>query len=399
MFITENTMAGLSSNYTVEAAEGYSGGIGCQIAALEATQTDFSFLTAFVQSDAREIGMVREGAGFEEIHAMLEGAVADAWQKLKDWIKKIWEKIKGIFKAFIARLEDFMGKNGYAYYEKYRKILFDGTPIKDLKAKYSEVNDTALSKLLTGVEMGGFFGDVGMNGITEHITDDTDQTEIVDKFLSKLLDESTDRKSFKKDFHDKCFKSEVNEDLETGNIPTYVKYISDKKSIIEKFEKQRNAIDKGMQQISRDFDKLADKAADKVAKGAKSSDNVIDTKGMHTGFLAGKAGKDNQTVIKSDKDDNGQPVDTKTSQDAISKARRAISGLQTALTTYNSASMEAGKFAIAQSRRIAAVIVAYKMRHKNEGFSGVEMSDELYTIIGEAAEYEALSAMDDLATV
>ena len=398
MFITENTMAGLSGNYTVEAAEGYSGGIGCQIAALEATQTDFSFLTAFVQSDAREIGMVREGAGFEEIHAMLEGAVADAWQKLKEWVKKIWEKIKGIFKAFIARLEDFMGKNGYAYYEKYRKILFDGTPIKDLKAKYSKVDDTALSDLLTGLDMSKVLPNA-LNERTVIVNDDKDQSELVDEYLGKMLDESTDRKSFKKDFHDKCFESEVNEDLETGNIPTYVKYISDKKSIIEKFEKQRNAIDKGMQQISRDFDKLADKAADKVANGSKSSANVIDTKGMHTGFATGKSGKNNQTVIKTDKDDNGQPVDTMTSQDAISKARRAISGLQTALTTYNSASMEAGKFAIAQSRRIAAVIVAYKMRHKNEGFSGVEMSDELYTIIGEAAEYEALSAMDDLATV
>ena len=58
--------------------------------------------------------------------------------------------------------------------------------------------------------------------------------------------------------------------------------------------------------------------------------------------------------------------------------------------------MEAGKFAIAQSRRLASVIVAYKLRHKNEAFSDIEMSDELYTIIGEAAEYEALSAMDDL---
>ena len=62
MCITENTIAGVSGNYTVEAAEGYSGGIGCQFAALEAAQTDFSFLTAFVQSDAREIGMIREGA-------------------------------------------------------------------------------------------------------------------------------------------------------------------------------------------------------------------------------------------------------------------------------------------------------------------------------------------------
>ena len=281
MFITENTMAGLSSNYTVEAAEGYPGGIGCQIAALEAAQTDFSFLTAFVQSDAREIGMVREGAGNEEMYSMLEGAISDAWDKLKEWVKKIWEKIKGIFKSFIARLEDFMGKNGYAYYEKYRKILFDGTPIKDLKAKYSKVDDTALSDLLTGLDMSKVLPDA-LNERTVIVNDDKDQSELVDEYLGKMLDESTDRKSFKKDFHDKCFESEINEDLETGNIPTYVKYISDKKSIIEKFEKQRNAIDKGMQQISRDFDTLADKAADKVAKCAKSSDNVIDTTGMHT---------------------------------------------------------------------------------------------------------------------
>ena len=385
MFITENSMASLSGNYTVEAAEGYPGGIGCQIAALEAAQTDFSFLTAFVQSDAREIGMVREGAGNEEMYSMLEGAISDAWDKLKEWIKKIWEKIKGIFKSFIARLEDFMGKNGYAYYEKYRKILFDGTPIKDLKAKYSKVDDTALSKLLTGLKMGEVLPDAlddSSTGVVK-VNDDKDQSEIVDEFLSKLLDESTDKKSFKKDFHDKCFESEVNEDLETGSIPTYVKYISDKKSIIEKFEKQRDLIDKGLKKISNDIDKMALHAIDdKVKNKANTSDDGI---------------ADGDTYVGFDSNNKPKKVYKKANQSRIARAQRRVSAVQSAITTYNSASMEAGKFAIAQSRRLAAVIVAYKMRHKNEGFSGVEMSDELYTIIGEAAEYEAFDGMSDMA--
>lgn len=386
MFITENTMAGLSSNYTVEAAEGYSGGIGCQIAALEAAQTDFSFLTAFVESDAREIGMVREGAGVEEMHAMLEGAISDAWNKLKEWVKKIWEKIKGIFKAFIARLEDFMGKNGYAYYEKYRNILHDGTPIKDLKAKYSKVNDKQLNDLLTGLDMFKVLPDALSDKLVE-VNDDKDQSEIVDEYLGKMLGESTDKKSFKKDFHDKCFETESTEDLESGKIPEYVKYISDKKSIIEKFEKQRDLIDKSFKKISSSIDKMASKALDDKVKNNADSDiegAVINKKDYYTGF-----GKDNTSAKKY----------SVATQSRLARAQRRVSAVQSALTSYNSASMEAGKFAISQSRRLAAVIVAYKMRHKNEAFSGVEMSDELYTIIGEAAEYEALSAMDDLATV
>ena len=385
MFITENTMAGLSGNYTVEAAEGYSGGIGCQIAALEAAQTDFSFLTAFVQSDAREIGMVREGAGVEEMHAMLEGAVSDAWNKLKEWVKKIWEKIKGIFKAFIARLEDFMGKNGYAYFEKYKKVLYDGTPIKDLKAKYSKVDDAALSKLLTGLDMSKVLPDALSNKLDE-VNDDKDQSELVDEYLGKMFGESTDKKSFKKDFHDKCFETESTEDLETGKISEYVKYISDKKSIIEKFEKQRDLIDKGLKKISSDIDKMASKTLDDKIKTKLDKDEpgVADIKDYYSGF-----GKDNKPA----------KVHKLTNQDSVARGQRCVSAVQSALTSYNSASMEAGKFAIAQSRRLAAVIVAYKMRNKNEAFSGVEMSDELYTIIGEAAEYEALSAMDDLATV
>ena len=384
MFITENTMAGLSSNYTVEAAEGYSGGVGCQIAALEAAQTDFSFLTAFVQSDAREIGMVREGAGVEEMHAMLEGAISDAWNKLKEWVKKIWEKIKGIFKAFIARLEDFMGKNGYAYFEKYRKVLYDGTPIKDLKAKYSKVDDKELEKLLIGRELENVLPDA-FDDKAVVVNDDKDQSELVDEYLEKMLSESTDKKSFKKDFHDKCFDTESTEDLESGKIQEYVKYISDKKSIIEKFEKQRDNIDKGLKKISSSIDKMASKALDdKVKNKSNTSDEGVYSTTDYVGF-----GKDN----KPDK------AYKNTSQSKIARAQRRASAVQSALTSYNSAAMEAGKFAIAQSRRLAAVIVSYKMRHKNEGFSGVEMSDELYTIIGEAAEYEALSAMDDLATV
>ena len=384
MFITENTMAGLSSNYTVEAAEGYSGGIGCQIAALEAAQTDFSFLTAFVQSDAREIGMVREGAGVEEMHAMLEGAISDAWNKLKEWVKKIWEKIKGIFKAFIARLEDFMGKNGYAYFEKYRKVLYDGTPIKDLKAKYSKVDDKELEKLLIGRELENVLPDA-FDDKTVVVNDDKDQSELVDEYLEKMLNESTDKKSFKKDFHDKCFDTESTEDLESGKIQEYVKYISDKKSIIEKFEKQRDNIDKGLKKISSSIDKMASKALDdKVKNKSNTSDEGFYSTTDYVGF-----GKDN----KPDK------AYKNASQSRIARAQRRASAVQSALTSYNSAAMEAGKFAIAQSRRLAAVIVSYKMRHKNEAFSGVEMSNELYTIIGEAAEYEALSAMDDLATV
>ena len=384
MFITENTMAGLSSNYTVEAAEGYSGGIGCQIAALEAAQTDFSFLTAFVQSDAREIGMVREGAGVEEMHAMLEGAISDAWNKLKEWVKKIWEKIKGIFKAFIARLEDFMGKNGYAYFEKYRKVLYDGTPIKDLKAKYSKVDDKELEKLLIGRELENVLPDA-FDDKAVVVNDDKDQSELVDEYLEKMLGESTDKKSFKKDFHDKCFDTESTEDLESGKIQEYVKYISDKKSIIEKFEKQRDNIDKGLKKISSSIDKMASKALDdKVKNKSNTSDEGVYSTTDYVGF-----GKDN----KPDK------AYKNASQSRIARAQRRASAVQSALTSYNSAAMEAGKFAIAQSRRLAAVIVSYKMRHKNEAFSGVEMSDELYTIIGEAAEYEALSAMDDLATV
>ena len=384
MFITENTMAGLSGNYTVEAAEGYSGGIGCQFAALEAAQTDFSFLTAFVQSDAREIGMVREGAGDETIHTMLEGAISDAWNKLKEWIKKIWEKIKGIFKAFIARLEDFMGKNGYAYFEKYKKVLFDGTPIKDLKAKYNKVNDNQLTTLLTGRDLEKILPDA-FDDKTVVVNDDKDQSEIVDEYLGKMLGESTDKKSFKKDFHDKCFESESTEDLESGKIQEYVKYISDKKSIIEKFEKQRDTIDKSLNKISKGIDKMASNALDdKIKNKSNTEDEGVSNTTDYIGF-----GKDN-------KPDKAKKV---ASQSRISRAQRRVSAVQSALSSYNSAAMEAGKFAIAQSRRLAAVIVAYKMRHKNEGFAGIEMSDELYTIIGEAAEYEALSAMDDLAIV
>ena len=385
MFITENTMAGLNGNYTVEAAEGYSGGIGCQIAALEAAQTDFSFLTAFVQSDAREIGMVREGAGDEEVHTMLEGAIADAWNKLKEWVKKIWEKIKGIFKAFIARLEDFMGKNGYAYFEKYKKVLYDGTTLKDLKAKYSKPNDAELVKLLTGVNMGTVL-DSAFQGTV--VNDDKDQSDLVDEYLEKMLGESTDKKSFKKDFHDKCFDSESTEDLENGKIAEYVKYISDKKSIVDKFEKQRDLIDKGLNKISKDIDKLASKALDDKTKNKSNSS----AEGIAS------SNDDHQVGFDPLNKNKTQAATGTATQTEIAHAQRRVSAVQSALTSYNSAAMEAGKFAIAQSRRLAAVIVAYKMRHKNEAFADIEMSDELYTVIGEAAEFEAFDGMSDLAS-
>ena len=172
-----------------------------------------------------------------------------------------------------------------------------------------------------------------------------------------------------------------------------MKYISDKKSIIEKFEKQRDVIDKGLNKISKNLDKLSSEALKNKLNDKADSDEEGTTsrKNSQLGFSKSKkySGANNKIITISNKNST---VD----QSSIAYAQRRVSAVQSALSSYNSAAMEAGKFAIAQSRRLAGIIVAYKLRHKNEAFAGVEMSNELYTIIGEAAEYEAFSAMDDL---
>ena len=416
MFITESYGFGYSAP-NIEPNKDYVGIIGSEQMLIENAENTFNLFKAHCRVDAKEIGLVREGASDYEIQSFLEGALSDAWDKLKAFLKKIWEKIKAILKGYIARLEAFMGKNGYAFYEKYKKIIWNGVHLKDVKTKYRKVKDTELADALKGKSVETLdLGDL----IVEHKmlkeNPDYDSDDIKDSALKQINPRFNDFKNLKKDFMEEYFETEETEELEDGKIGEYIKYIMEKKSIVEKFEKLRDQEDKMLQKWDKFLQKAADESGKTMAKSG-GADNSIDSKPnviLKYGDAEGKGrmyGYDEydksvkansllNTHMKDAGDGHkigkttGKTTVTTASQKLVTAAQTALSCASNVVTTYNSVCMEAGKFAISQSRRIAAIIVAYRSRHKNEA-ADFEESDIFYQVIGEAAEWEAMSDMDD----
>lgn len=373
MFIGENTLFGTAPTVHVEADTNYDGGIGCQVAMVESYQNEFEFLKAAVLADVKECAMISESASDEDIAAMQEGVLSSVWNKLKELVKKIIAKVKGIFKGFIARLEAFMGKNGYAFFEKYKKVLYDGTDISKLKFKYCEPKEK--------FSPDGKFKGIDLMPVVGSMGDDDDATDIEEKFLDSISGGiCKDAKTVAKDLKDHYFDSETQTDAKSSDIGKYCQYIMDKTSVVTSLEKVQRKEESEMNKWVAEIDKAANNQASNIADDAagKDTSNPKDMSFRHNGNGAKAFGQANTA-----------------SQKIVTKYQRAVGAASRALNSYNSAAMSVAKFGVAQSRRVAAIIVAYKSRHNGSKHESAYL-DLYLDAVGEAAEINTLTELESL---
>lgn len=407
MFITESSLSVLGSSRSPEPDTRYSGVAGCELAIMENEINNYSLFKMHVASDAHEIGMIREGASSDEIHYFIEGALSDLWDKIKEFIKKIWAKLKAILTGFIARLEAFMGKNGYEFYKKYEKILHNGVHLKDVKTKYrrplnydAEIKEIDLAKVLNvhyGIDLS--------NDTKLNISKDVDMDDLKDDMLKIITnDKLDDFKNLKKELREKMFEDEEEIELEDSKVSEYIAFITGKKSVVDKFKKMKDSVDKQFSLWDKDIENVRKKIAERIkADGSAGGDtkaytDLTDNKIISKSKITltsdkSKATFDRDTIDKRDPDKN-----PKYSQQTVNAIQQTVNAGSNVWSSYSSAYMENCKFAVAQSRRIAAIIVAYRSRHKNESSLidlSVPESDIYYQAIGEAAEWEVMSELED----
>lgn len=106
-------------NIQVEAAEGYHGEVGVQLAMIEGYQNDLALFDGVMMNDFKEAGMINEGATVEEVITVQEGALGGFLEKIKEFFIKLWEKIKGIFQSFMAKFDSVVMKDSKAFHDKY----------------------------------------------------------------------------------------------------------------------------------------------------------------------------------------------------------------------------------------------------------------------------------------
>lgn len=379
-FYDNNRHIGLGSNIEFDLLEGYCGAAGAAMAALEGQQNDMTIFEMAIASDFQEAMAIKEG---RDIEALQEASLSGMWEAIKNFFKKLGDKIKSLFTAFIAKMESYMKKDTKAFVEKYRSAINQKANFKGMKAKFSnpKLNGYVWDK------------DYDMDDLSidkyRKDEDDFDVDDFIDVQLKKALKgTSTTKKDFQKDLHDQLYESEeVKDDWSLNDISATMsrlvaadKAISDLKSRNESLQAQ---IKKVISNISKEQTKVS-KAKYDTDGGGKSGISLIHnmTKNGNK-YSAGQTGDYN---ISNAGDKTGFDTDRNAVQIALANMQKRASAHQTAILTYCSGVMAEAKWGLSQDRRIFAQAVGYSP--KNE-------SALLAEAMGDVAQWECESYFED----
>lgn len=410
---TNNThygVGGVDYGEQLPALEGYDAVGGCAMAMLEVQQNDLELFKGIIAEDCKEAIAVNEG------YEVVNESAKDILNKLKEIFMKLLQKIKGIFKAFIAKLVSTFGPSK-SIYNKYVKQIsqyhnWDGFKVKNFRKplegdgresikKVSEYNDFTY-EVISGESAGLGFSNDKMQSDDSLDTDEINVALINNRLSSKKLKDEVDDdfKNMNEAFMNAVFDDAEDKDEWTAAeiITTYAGNIlkDDKfKGIIEDIETNLSkTISKVINQLEKEAKKVYDFAGDTNIPDKKDNASYQSARISAT---IDKSGKRKGNVKTSDADYLGYKFsyDGNTGSEYIKKLNNTVGKLQkiaaqeqTLITSLNAATMAATKFLIAQARRVWSSAAAYSSReHKNEGY-------EFYSAIGEATAYDFMTDME-----
>ena len=114
------------------------------------------FMTTFYATEQAELGAVHEGVALEESSyaAVYEGAVRDAFTKVKEFFKKLWDKVKAWFHN-VKRFFDSLIMSGKDFVKKYKNDINKAHNIKDFEFKMFDYNDALINSADKNVDIDG----------------------------------------------------------------------------------------------------------------------------------------------------------------------------------------------------------------------------------------------------
>ena len=109
----------MEQEYDVQANESYVGTLGCYNALIDMERNNRAIFEAGIARDFQGAVMVNEGASEEELLAFTEASLGGVISSLKAMLKKIWEKIKGVFNTFLKKLDTVIIRDNKKFVDKY----------------------------------------------------------------------------------------------------------------------------------------------------------------------------------------------------------------------------------------------------------------------------------------
>lgn len=389
----------LGGHYDVVANENYRGVDGALVALTEGYVNDQAIFEAVIGQDFAEAYAFSEGC---ELEIVTESGLGGAFDKLKAFIKKIWEKIKGLLHSFIVKLNKVVITDNKKFVEKYKNDVLKKN-LSKMKYKWCEPDNSKISGLASRISSSNI--DTVLSGASNVFTMDEKQLQEMndniddgtkeDEVLTLLAGVTTDSSSFTKDVHEECFESETEEEgLDSSRLTDIMSTLVGGKKEIENVKKAQDNIDKVFKSLLNSIDKAQKDIMKKIPKNANSTADAYTISYTHKDDNETKnievKGKPNSLV-----DSHGNPFPSGVGTNALnnqrlSVAHRMASLYNTCFTRTCSALMAETKFKIKQARTVFAKAAAY--RATNESM----YSDYVYLdAVAESAGFEIESAFED----
>ena len=359
------------SGEEIVADESYVGTLGCYNALIDMERNNRAIFEAGIARDFQEAVMVNEGASEEELMAFAEASLGGMVDSLKRIVKKIWEKIKGVFSTFLKKLDTVIIRDNKKFVEKYQRQVRTKN-LSKLKYKYCKQLE-GFKDLKEALDPGTAFtaeasrllDRIGEGGIGEYkkwYEDGDLESQFITRCVSSKL-KNVEMKDLAKEIHELCFDSEESEEgLDSARLTDIIMILQgDKiKKEVEDAEKKTNkhftTILKKLDSFSKDLSK------------AKYDKNTTTNKIM-------KPTSGNQELEKN--------YDQNTTNIRLQETGLATTCVSTLENVHNrvvACFLNENKFRISQARKVFAKAVSYNDKAKNEA--------TYLDAVEEAAEYE-----------
>ena len=389
MFSRNRTSLGSYSGDAIIANENYYGELGALQIALEGVQNDQDIFMACLENDFEETAGLMSGVVTEsQIIEEAGGAISGMLGKIKEMIKKLWGKIKGLFDTFIKKVNGVIIRDNKKFVDKYKREVL-GKDLSKMKYKASKPKagwtkalDDLRDKRDTMIADAGSQIDDDIEAakndykkIDEKISDGTYLDDLCAAEIS-----GSDSDSFEKDYHEVLFEdSEEHEGLSAGEVSEIMTILCEKK-LVSDLETTKKKVDK----VFSDYLKTIDKVGNRMAKNIPG--NTVDSDGKND------SGADYLNVGRNKDHANTVSFSDKESKDAamkqISTIQRVVSVSQGFYSRLTSCGIKEMKFLISQARSVFAKAVSYNPKKSaNENAVFMEAA-------GDAAIYDVMSSFE-----
>ena len=384
--LNRTTLSGIDESQII-ADESYAGVTGCYQCMIDMEKNNHMIFESTIQSDFLEASYLLEG---RDVTALNEARVSDIFDKIKAFLKKVWEKIKGIFQNFIKKLDTVIIRDNKELVKKYQKEVYAKNrtkmkykwcdPTGNLDKLKDKISGDDLKKVATDViaRVSNNNRDDQFKKIKEKIEDN----EYYDFIVSSAIpDVKTDYKDMEKDIHEYCFETEQSEEgLEAARLSSIIKVLMGDKTKSD-VEKSQNQLNKYFKNIYNDLDK-ASTAVSKIKYDDKTeNDPIDDVNYAHYGDDWDKEGSSSHKVKKLYNYTKKQAVETFPEKAGV--AQQAITQIEAVHNKLVACFLKEHKFEITQARRVFSKAISYNPKKaKNEAM-------EMYLdAVAEAADYE-----------